>query len=70
MSSEQITTTWAPRISMKTRDRLTTALVWLAVASGAVIMFFPVYWMFVTTIVPREEAYSRDLQPDPADDRL
>ncbi len=62
MSSEQITTNGAPRISMKTRDRLTTSLVWLAVASGAVIMFFPVYWMFVTTIVPREEAYSRDLQ--------
>ncbi|MEZ4715525.1 MAG: hypothetical protein R2851_05460 [Caldilineaceae bacterium] len=29
--------------------------------AGRWIMAFPLYWMFVTTIVPREEAYSREL---------
>ncbi len=38
-----------------------TALIWLALTIGALVMAFPLYWMVVTTIVPREEAYSREL---------
>ncbi len=61
MSSETTSPNRVAWFSQKTRARLTTAVVWLAVAAGALIMFFPLYWMFVTTIVPREEAYSREL---------
>jgi alpha-1,4-digalacturonate transport system permease protein len=50
-----------PLLPSRFRTRLTTALVWMALASGAAVMFFPLYWMFLTTIVPREEAYSREL---------
>lgn len=43
------------------RPRLASVLIWLALFIGAVIMFFPIYWMLATTVMPREEAYSRDL---------
>jgi alpha-1,4-digalacturonate transport system permease protein len=49
------------RIPRRTGAGLATFLVWLALAAGALIMIFPVYWMVVSTIVPREEAYSREL---------
>lgn len=61
MSIEQANSSGSSWNSAKAKNRLATAALWLAVASGALIMFFPLYWMFVTTIVPREEAYSRDL---------
>lgn len=61
MSIEQVNSNRSSWVSAKAKNRLATTAVWLAVASGALIMFFPLYWMFVTTIVPREEAYSRDL---------
>jgi ABC-type glycerol-3-phosphate transport system permease component len=48
-------------MSMKARSGVVTALIWLALLVGALIMAFPLYWMVVTTIVPREEAYSREL---------
>ena len=61
MSSRQLNADASSWISNRAKSRLTTAAVWLAVALGALIMAFPLYWMFVTTIVPREEAYSREL---------
>lgn len=48
-------------LSNQTRTRLSTALIWLLLGLGALIMLFPLYWMVVTTMVPREEAYARDL---------
>jgi multiple sugar transport system permease protein/alpha-1,4-digalacturonate transport system permease protein len=48
-------------MSLKLRTRFSTALIWLALVCGALIMIFPLYWMVVTTIVPREEAYAREL---------
>lgn len=47
--------------SNKTRERISTALIWLLLVLGALVMVFPLYWMGVTTIVPREEAYAREL---------
>ncbi len=49
-------------LSEQSRDNLTTGLTWLLLVIGALIMAFPLYWMVATTIMPREEAYSRDLQ--------
>ena len=61
MSTQHAKANSSSWISMRVKSRLTTAAIWLVVATGAVIMFFPIYWMLVTTIVPREEAYSREL---------
>ncbi len=61
MSIDRVNSSGSSWISAKTKNRLSTTAIWLAVASGALIMFFPLYWMVVTTIVPREEAYSREL---------
>lgn len=61
MSTKQMNTTGFPHLSLKARTRLSTALIWLMLVIGALIMVFPLYWMAVTTIVPREEAYSREL---------
>ncbi len=33
-------------------------LIWLAVAAGAVVMAFPIYWMAVTAIRPRAEIFA------------
>jgi len=33
------------------------AALWLAIAAGAVVMIFPIYWMGVTAIRPHEEIY-------------
>ncbi|MEM7737499.1 MAG: carbohydrate ABC transporter permease [Deinococcota bacterium] len=50
-----------PRLSAPTRSRLTSIIIWLALVGGALIMFFPLYWMVATTVMPQEEAYSREL---------
>ena len=39
------------------RARLDAALVWIALAAGAVMMAFPVYWMFATAVRPRTEIF-------------
>ena len=51
--------------SLKRQERIGTTVTWLLLTFGALIMAFPLYWMVVTTIVPREEAYSRDLYLTP-----
>lgn len=61
MGIEQPTAGSTQRISGKARSRFSTFLIWLGLLLGALIMAFPLYWMVVTTIVPREEAYSREL---------
>jgi ABC-type glycerol-3-phosphate transport system permease component len=43
------------------RQRLETAGLWLLLVAGAVVMFFPIYWMFVTAIRPRSEVFSGDI---------
>jgi ABC-type glycerol-3-phosphate transport system permease component len=40
------------------RRRIETAGLWLLLAAGACVMFFPIYWMFVTAIRPRNEIFS------------
>jgi ABC-type glycerol-3-phosphate transport system permease component len=35
--------------------------IWLALACGAAIMFFPVYWMLATALRPREEIFTPDV---------
>ena len=39
------------------RARLDAALVWIALAAGAVVMAFPIYWMFATAVRPRTEIF-------------
>lgn len=51
----------ATRLSSSSRTKLGTLFVWLALVAGAVVMFFPIYWMFATTVMPKEDAYSREL---------
>jgi len=59
--TQRTQTTRKPWFSLADRSRLTTILIWLALVVGAVIMFFPIYWMFATTVMPKEDAYSREL---------
>lgn len=33
-------------------------VIWLALAAGAVVMIFPVYWMFATAVRPQAEIFS------------
>lgn len=42
------------------RRRLEKAGLWLLLAAGAVVMLFPVYWMFVTAIRPANEIFGGD----------
>jgi len=41
--------------------RAEAAVLWLALACGAAIMFFPVYWMLATALRPREEIFTPDV---------
>jgi alpha-1,4-digalacturonate transport system permease protein len=61
INAEQAQAANRRRLSHSAGRWLPTLLIWLALAAGALIMFFPLYWMIVTTVVPREEAYSRQL---------
>jgi alpha-1,4-digalacturonate transport system permease protein len=45
----------------KSYRSLGTLLVWLILALGAVVMLFPIYWMFVTAVRPQHEIFARDL---------
>ncbi len=35
----------------------TDAVLWLALAGGALVMLFPIYWMFATAVRPRSEVF-------------
>lgn len=37
---------------------VSTALIWLAIAGGALVMVFPIYWMLATAIRPRDEIFA------------
>jgi multiple sugar transport system permease protein/alpha-1,4-digalacturonate transport system permease protein len=39
------------------QDRLTSLACWLAVAAGAVVIAFPIYWMFATAVRPHAEIF-------------
>jgi len=43
------------------RRRFETAGLWLLLAVGAAVMLFPIYWMLVTAIRPRDEVFSGDV---------
>ena len=49
----------ADRFSLQAKERLVTFFVWLALAAGALVIAFPLYWMVATTVMTREDAYSR-----------
>jgi alpha-1,4-digalacturonate transport system permease protein len=40
------------------RRRAETAALWLLLAGGAVVMLFPIYWMFATAIRPKDQIFS------------
>jgi ABC-type glycerol-3-phosphate transport system permease component len=37
-------------------------LLWLALAAGALLMMFPIYWMFATAVRPKDEVFSGAVQ--------
>ena len=37
--------------------RLIDAACWLALVAGAVVMIFPIYWMFATAVRPHTEIF-------------
>ena len=43
--------------SSPTKKRLETIGLWLLMAFGAVIMIFPIYWMFVTAVRPKDQIF-------------
>ena len=43
------------------KPRLEAIAIWLALAAGAAIMMFPVYWMLATALRPREELFAPDV---------
>lgn len=43
------------------RRRMEKAGLWLLLAAGAVVMFFPIYWMFATAVRPKDEIFSGDV---------
>ncbi len=43
--------------SIPMRQRIETAGLWLLLAASAAVMFFPIYWMFVTAIRPEAELF-------------
>ena len=42
-------------------SRIEATAIWLVLACGAAIMFFPVYWMLATALRPREEIFTPDV---------
>jgi alpha-1,4-digalacturonate transport system permease protein len=42
----------------ETPRRAETIFLWLLLAAGAIIMFFPIYWMFATAVRPKGELFS------------
>lgn len=44
------------------RRRLEITGLWLLLAAGAVVMLFPIYWMFATAVRPKEEIFNGEAQ--------
>ena len=42
-------------------SRIEATAIWLVLACGAAVMFFPVYWMLATALRPREEIFTPDV---------
>jgi alpha-1,4-digalacturonate transport system permease protein len=49
-------------ISRNWHSRSESVLLWLAIAAGAAVMIFPIYWMFATAIRPRNEIFGGGVQ--------
>ena len=50
------------------RQRIETFALWALLAAGALIMIFPIYWMFATAIRPKDQIFSGQYRSPP--DRL
>jgi alpha-1,4-digalacturonate transport system permease protein len=48
------------------RERLTSLACWLGAAAGAVVMVFPIYWMFATAVRPHAEIFESAAQLVPS----
>jgi alpha-1,4-digalacturonate transport system permease protein len=46
---------------------LTTVVIWLFLAFGALVMFFPIYWMFATAVRPQYEIFAREISLWPSE---
>lgn len=42
-------------------------IIWLLLVGGAAVMFFPLYWMFVTAVRPRKEIFSGEFSLLPSE---
>jgi len=49
-----------------TRKRLATWTLWTILALGALVMLFPIYWIVVTSLSPKEDLFSNGVQLIPA----
>jgi alpha-1,4-digalacturonate transport system permease protein len=55
----------APAVDYRERElrrrRINKALIWVALALGALVMIFPIYWMTATALMPTRDAISRNV---------
>ena len=57
-----MTTTGAKRFSKASgASRVSDAIRWIVAAFGALVMIFPVYWMFATALKSKGEVFSRQI---------
>jgi alpha-1,4-digalacturonate transport system permease protein len=47
------------------RQRVSKLLIWLGLAVGALVMFFPIYWMATTALMPPRDSIARDVSVIP-----
>jgi multiple sugar transport system permease protein/alpha-1,4-digalacturonate transport system permease protein len=47
------------------RQRVSKVLIWLALAAGALVMIFPIYWMTTTALMPPRDSIARDVSVIP-----
>jgi alpha-1,4-digalacturonate transport system permease protein len=72
MSEERLQVTQSTRILGKAKTSVrdlkgTNALVWVLLVAGALVMVFPLYWMFATAIRPRTELFAGGFRLFPSD---
>jgi alpha-1,4-digalacturonate transport system permease protein len=48
-------------------QKIKNAVIWVSVVVAALVMFFPIYWMFVTAVRPREEIFAPEVQLWPSE---
>lgn len=53
--------------SRRPRIKLSSVIIWIMLVLGAVVMVFPIYWMFATAVRPQYEIFARDIRLWPSE---